>query len=101
MLREALDTKIRSQSDLQELTDASVIGAITFDPQAHEHPLIVQESPQAPRAEAFRRLRTNLQFLEIDGGARIFVVTSALPGEGKSTTSINLAVTLADAGRAF
>lgn len=98
VLREVLDTKIRSQNDLQELTDSSVIGAITFDPEAHDHPLIVQESPQAPRAEAFRRLRTNLQFLEIDGGARTFVVTSALPGEGKSTTSINLAITLADAG---
>lgn len=97
-LREVLDTKIRSQADVQKLTDASLIGAITFDDHAVGHPLIVQESPGAPRAEAFRRLRTNLQFLEPTDGSRIFVITSALPGEGKSTTSINLAITLADAG---
>jgi succinoglycan biosynthesis transport protein ExoP len=97
-LREVLDTKIRSQGDVQKLTDSSIIGAITFDDGAAGHPLIVQESPGAPRAEAFRRLRTNLQFLEVTGGSRIFVITSALPGEGKSTTSINLAITLADAG---
>jgi capsular exopolysaccharide synthesis family protein len=97
-LREALDTKIRSQADVQKLTDASIIGGITFDDEVVDHPLIVQESPGAPRAEAFRRLRTNLQFLEATGDARIFVITSALPGEGKSTTSINLAITLADAG---
>ncbi|PUB27777.1 capsular exopolysaccharide synthesis family protein [Promicromonospora sp. AC04] len=97
-LREMLDTKIRSQSDVQKLTDASVIGVINFDEDVAEHPLIVQESPHAPRAEAFRRLRTNLQFLEVGGGPRVFVITSALPGEGKSTTSINLAITLADAG---
>ena len=97
-LREVLDTRIRSQSDVEKLTDSSVIGAITFDDEAAGHPLIVQESPGAPRAEAFRRLRTNLQFLEATGGSRVFVITSALPGEGKSTTSINLAITLADAG---
>lgn len=98
VLREFLDTKIRVQSDVQKLTDSSIIGAITYDEEAAEHPLIVQESPHAPRAEAFRRLRTNLQFLEVGGGPRVFVITSALPGEGKSTTSINLAITLADAG---
>jgi succinoglycan biosynthesis transport protein ExoP len=97
-LREVLDTKIRTQGDVQKLTDSSIIGTITFDEEAADHPLIVQESPHAPRAEAFRRLRTNLQFLEVAGGPGIFVITSAVPGEGKSTTSINLAITLADAG---
>lgn len=98
ILRETLDTRIRTQTDVQKLTDASIIGAIAFDEDVADRPLIVQESPHAPRAEAFRRLRTNLQFLEVAGGPRVFVITSALPGEGKSTTSINLAITLADAG---
>lgn len=98
LLREILDTRIRSQEDVRMVTSASVIGAVTFDEHAPEHPLIVQESPQSPRAEALRRVRTNIQFLTLESDRRILVMTSAIPGEGKSTTSINLAITMADAG---
>ncbi|MFF2451830.1 polysaccharide biosynthesis tyrosine autokinase [Isoptericola sp. NPDC058082] len=98
VIRELFDTRIRTQAEVEELTGLSVIGSIAFDEDAVTRPLIVQESPQSPRAEAFRRLRTNLQFLEVDDDSRAFVVTSALPGEGKSTTAINLAIALADAG---
>ena len=52
-----------------------------------------------PWAEAFRVLRTNMQFVEVDHGHRVFVVSSSLPGEGKSTTVTNLAITLAMAGQ--
>ncbi|WP_251150056.1 polysaccharide biosynthesis tyrosine autokinase [Cellulosimicrobium sp. Marseille-Q4280] len=97
--RELLDTRVRSTADVEAVTDAPVLGVIGYEEDAPEHPLIVQESPQALRAEAFRRLRTNLQFLELGERARTFVMTSALPGEGKTTTSINLAITLADAGQ--
>ena len=98
LLREMLDTRIRSQEDVRMVTNASVIGAVTFDEDAPDHPLIVQESPQSPRAEALRRVRTNIQFLTLDAERRILVMTSAIPGEGKTTTSINLAITMADAG---
>ncbi|MBD5785288.1 polysaccharide biosynthesis tyrosine autokinase [Cellulosimicrobium terreum] len=98
VLREVLDTRVRSRADVESVTGAAVLGVIGYEEDAPEHPLIVQESPKSPRAEAFRRLRTNLQFLEFDGGARTIVMTSSLPGEGKTTTSINLAITLADAG---
>ncbi|OLT52247.1 chromosome partitioning protein [Cellulosimicrobium sp. CUA-896] len=99
VVRELLDTRVRSAPDVEAVTDAPVLGAIGYEADAPEHPLIVQESPQALRAEAFRRLRTNLQFLDLGDGARTVVMTSALPGEGKTTTSINLAITLADAGQ--
>ena len=49
-------------------------------------------------SEALRSLRTNLQFMDVDHPPRIIVVTSPLPGDGKSTVACNLAVTLA-AGR--
>src|SRR5690606_7896486 len=49
----------------------------------------------SPWAESFRVLRTNMQFVQVDSDTKTFVVTSALPGEGKTTTAINLAVTLA------
>ena len=98
VLRHALDTKIRSENDIAAVTDAPVIGSIGFDDEAAAHPLIVQTSPHSTRSEAFRRLRTNLQFLDVGSGSRAIVITSAVPGEGKSTTAINLAISLADAG---
>jgi polysaccharide biosynthesis transport protein len=98
VLREVLDTKVRSEADVQKVTDASVIARIGYDGNAPRHPLIVQSSPHDHRSEAFRRLRTNLQFLDLADQPKSIVVTSSLPGEGKSTTAINLAITLADAG---
>jgi len=98
VLREVLDTKVRSETDVQKVTNASVIARIGFDEQAPKHPLIVQSSPHSHRSEAFRRLRTNLQFLDITERPTTIVITSSLSGEGKSTTAINLAIALADAG---
>lgn len=98
VLRATLDTRIRSQRDLEAITGAPVIGSIPMDPQAKTRPIIMKEDPQNPRSEAFRALRTNLQFIELDGG-KIFTVTSSTPSEGKSTTAVNLAIALADAGK--
>ncbi len=100
VLRVVLDTRIRTPRDVEQVTDRPIIGAIAFDPRAKERPLIVHADPLSPRAESFRALRTNLQFLDMDGGGRSsFVVTSSMPSEGKSTTTINLAIALADAGK--
>lgn len=98
VLRTVLDTKVRTPRDVTELTDRPLIGAIPHDPKAKERPLILKEDPLNPRSEAFRALRTNLQFLELDGG-HTFVITSSISSEGKSTTAINLAIALADSGR--
>jgi succinoglycan biosynthesis transport protein ExoP len=96
--REILDTRVRGERDVIAITDAPIIGGISFDPSAVDKPLIVQDDPRSVRAEAFRTLRTNLQFLEVESGARSFVITSSIPSEGKTTTSANLAITLADSG---
>lgn len=98
VLRAVLDTKVRTPRDVIELTDRPIIGAIPHDPKAKERPLILKEDPLNPRSEAFRSLRTNLQFLEVDSG-NTFVITSSISSEGKSTTAINLAIALADSGR--
>ena len=98
VLRSTLDTRIRGERDLRLVTDAPVLGGIAFDPKAKERPLIVQSDPRSPRAESFRSLRTNLQFLDFGGRARSFVITSAVESEGKSTTTANLAIALSDAG---
>ncbi|MFW8745217.1 CpsD/CapB family tyrosine-protein kinase, partial [Mesorhizobium japonicum] len=61
-------------------------------------PLIVHDDPNSARAEAFRSLRTNLQFLDVEGGPRSFVIASAIPEEGKTTTAANLAIAIAQSG---
>jgi capsular polysaccharide biosynthesis protein len=98
VLRTVLDTRIRSTRDVEQATDRPIIGTIPFDPKAKERPVILHADPQNVRSEAFRALRTNLQFLDMDGG-KTFVVTSSVPSEGKSTTSVNHAIALADAGK--
>ncbi|WP_062521707.1 polysaccharide biosynthesis tyrosine autokinase [Demequina silvatica] len=98
LLRTTLDTRIRGERDLERITDVPVLGGIVFDPKAKQRPLLVHEDARSPRAESFRTLRTNLQFLDTERSSRSFVVTSSIPSEGKSTTSANLAITLADAG---
>ncbi len=98
LLRSALDTKIRGERDIERITDAPVLGGIVFDPKAKQRPLIVHQDATSPRAESFRTLRTNLQFLDAGRTERSFVITSSIQSEGKSTTAANLAITLADAG---
>lgn len=92
------DRRIHGRVDLERLTSRPVLGAIAADPHAKRRPLIVQEDPRSARAEAFRTLRTNLQFVGIDGQTRTLVVTSSVPGEGKTTTAANLAIVLAESG---
>lgn len=63
----------------------------------HQESLITISNPRSPISEAYRSLRTNLEFSSLDRPLRTMVVTSAGPEEGKSTTLANLAVTLAQA----
>lgn len=98
VLRETLETRIRNEHDVEQITSVPMLGGIVFDPKAKERPLIVQVDPRSPRAESFRTLRTNLQFLDADRTDRNFVITSSIESEGKSTTAANLAIALADAG---
>lgn len=103
VLRSVLDTRIHSLHDIEQVTDAPLVGGITYDPEASKRPLIVQADPRNPRAESFRTLRTNLQFLAVSEDkesqrGRSFVTSSAGPGEGKSTTTANLAIALAETG---
>lgn len=98
-LREALDTTLKTVDDVQKVTGASMLGSVFYDPGAVKKPLISGLSPHAPRVESFRVLRTNLQFLDVDGESKTYAITSPLPGDGKSTTSINIAIALAETGR--
>ncbi|MBO3663522.1 polysaccharide biosynthesis tyrosine autokinase [Microbacterium stercoris] len=98
ILRSILDTRIHSMHDIEQITEKPLLGAIAYDPEAASRPLIVHADPRNPRAESFRTLRTNLQFLQVGEGSKAFVVSSAGPSEGKSTTTANLAISLAETG---
>lgn len=64
-----------------------------------KRPIITEVNPKSPISEAYRTLRTNVDFSSIDSDLQVIMLTSAGPGEGKSTTSTNLAVTYAQANK--
>lgn len=97
--REILDRTIRTADHVGELTDSPVLASIGFDGDIKAAPLLTDLGGFAARTEAFRLLRTNLQFIDLDHPPRCLVITSAVPGEGKTMTSTNLAVALAQTGR--
>ncbi|MGC5584532.1 polysaccharide biosynthesis tyrosine autokinase [Ornithinimicrobium sp. W1665] len=98
VLRDLLDRRVRGESDIARVTEEPTIGAISFDKDAPAHPLVIEIDPHSPRAEAFRALRTNLLYLDPDDQPTTFLITSSVPGEGKSTTTANLALTIAETG---
>jgi capsular exopolysaccharide synthesis family protein len=98
VLREALDTTIKTSEDVLEVVGVPTLATVAFSGESKTAPLVVHDSAHAPRAEAFRQLRTNLRFVDVDRPLKVIVVTSAVPSEGKSTTTANLAITMAQAG---
>ena len=97
LARNAMDTSIKSLLQLHEVAQAPNLGIIAYDSAIPKRPLTVHEEAPSPRAEAFRQLRTNLQYIEIDNPCKVIVVTSALQGEGKTTSVCNLAIAMAAA----
>ncbi|MEV0322466.1 polysaccharide biosynthesis tyrosine autokinase [Streptomyces sp. NPDC050658] len=101
-VRESLDTSVRSRGALTQcLVQAGgppVLGSVTHDARTPDCPLATRDDTAGRRAEDFRRLRTGLQFVDIDDPPKIIAVTSALHGEGKTSIAVNLAATLAEAG---
>ncbi len=118
MMIEFNDTSIRSIEDVNEYIGLEVIGTIprmrfgrprggrrrratyvsTVDEEQIDSCIVTQHDPKSPISEAYRTLRTNFQFATIKLKPKTVMVTSAVPGEGKTTTAVNLAVTMADRG---
>ena len=95
VVRELLDNSVTSPEDVALVSPAPVLAHITNDAQAVKQQPGDALAGTSRWAEAFRVLRTNMQYLEVDNDQKVFAVTSSVPGEGKSTTAINLAITLA------
>lgn len=95
---EALDDTIHSPEDILRDTTVAFLGIAPWTEQDPER-LVALATPKSPPAEAFRTLRSNINFALVDQPAHSFLVTSAGAGEGKTLTAANLAVVLAQAGQ--
>ncbi len=118
LMWEMMDTSIRSIEDVTEHIGLEVIGTIPkmrfgkprgsrrrrgtyvamVDEEQTDACIVTQHDPKSPISEAYRTLRTNFQFATIRQKPKTVMVTSAVPGEGKTTTAVNMAVTMADRG---
>lgn len=108
-LLEYLDDTIKTGDDVDRVLTLPTLGAITRIRGIHEPSdnLVAMQHPRSPITEAYRVLRTNIQFSSLSnpstglgtGPSARLLVTSAGPGEGKTTTACNLAVTMAQAGK--
>lgn len=97
-LIEYLDDTVKVGTDLVNLFDLGTLALIGRLEQKGERVLITDLEKRSPVIEAYRMLRTNIRFAAVDKQLRTLVLTSPGPGEGKSTTTANLAVVLAQAG---
>lgn len=96
---EALDTSVKDVDDLEVGSGGLVrLGEIPFDSVIRGNPLATLTAANSFRAEALRQIRTNLQFISVDSPPNSVVFTSALRGEGKSTTAAGVARAFGQAG---
>lgn len=99
VLRDVLDTTVRTASALAEASGLPVLGTVPYDKIAPRTPVALVPGTRSARAEAYRLVRTNLQFAQVDQHPRVILVTSPVAGEGKTSTAVNLALAMAEAGR--
>lgn len=96
---EALDTTVKNPEQVAELIDTPVLGVIPSQRMEPGSSIVLDETASNPVAEAIRGIRHSLDFINFDGSIKTMLITSAAPGEGKSTLATNLAVGLARTGR--
>ena len=99
LARHSLDTRVRTPRDLASLSDRPLLSSIPeTNSEKAGHRIYLESDPFGPQAEAVRQLRTNMLFVDATTGGHSFMITSSVPGEGKTTTAVNLGLALADSG---
>lgn len=102
-LRRRLDDTVRNPEEVETLTGLSSLGTIVRMPGDDRRPLFYRLAtllyPRSPAAEGFRHIRTGIEFAAGESPSRSLLVTSAMPGDGKTTFAANLAIAYAQAGR--
>ena len=98
-LIEYLDDSVKSPDDITRVSGLSTLGVIVRHKKNGDCSLISRDEPRSPVTEAFRSIRTAIQFAGVDNPIRLLLVTSSGPSEGKSTVAANLAVVMAQTGK--
>jgi len=105
VVRDRMDRRIRSAEQVERATGLAAVGELPLESSLSGHLEVLPAADARGRgtfvslAEAFRGLRTNLQYMSVDNPPQAIVVTSPMPGDGKSFTAANLALTIAASGR--
>ncbi len=99
LVRHGMDTKVRSEDDIAAISDAPVLAALPQERGGSLDDWANDGHRHHGYVEAIRRLRTSLMFVDVTTKGHSFVITSSVPMEGKTTTAINLAQTMAEAGK--
>jgi len=99
LLREQLNDRLRSANEVEEISGLPLLARLPLDDETAKGgaSVVVLERPNSPLAEAIRSLRTSIQYLGVDRPIKLIVVTSSMPGEGKSLVAANLAAMFAQA----
>ena len=95
IVRQIFDSSVKNAN---HLSGKPLLSTIFFDPGAVDSPVMSGDGNYSVRAESFRHLRTSLKFENNGTKCEVIAITSAFPGEGKTTTSINLALAFAQTG---
>jgi receptor protein-tyrosine kinase len=99
-VRDRMDEKLRGRRHLADVLDAPVLAVVPHANIPRKGVWVASlDEPRGPAAEAYRTLRTNVLAMAARHEMKLIAVTSAVPNEGKSTTSANLALSLAQAGK--
>jgi len=99
-LLEYLDDTLKTPEEIKRTLDVRILGLIhERKDEDNQNGVYVSNHPRSPRAEAYRGLRANLEFLGVDSPLKTILVTSANSGVGKSSLAVNLAVILAHGGK--
>jgi non-specific protein-tyrosine kinase len=98
-LIEYLDDTVKSPEHIEAALELPVLGAIAHIPTLEDGRPHVAVEPRSPISEAFRALRTNIQFAAVDRPIQTLLITSAIPSEGKTLIAINLSIVMAQGGK--
>lgn len=94
-IKDFLNDTLNDRSQVEKMTPVPVLGTVNHARQTNSSNLVVSQKPKSAVAEAFRSIRTNLQYLAPEAENKVVVITSTISGEGKTFFSINMAAILA------
>ena len=96
---EKQDRTLKTISEIKQKLPYPVLGMIPFEPGAYDRGIMVESEPDCFSSEIYRMIQANLKFITSEPEPKVMVITSSVPGEGKSTVTANLSAAIAQLGR--